>query len=63
VYFWSGAQECYGLAGVEVDLTGDVPTITVQTGTRPGVEVCIALAQLYSTQVVLEEPIIGGGVQ
>jgi hypothetical protein len=63
VYFWSGAQECYGLAGVEVDLTGDVPTITVLTGTRPGVEVCIALAQLYSTQVVLEEPIIGGGVQ
>jgi hypothetical protein len=63
VYFWSGADSCYGLAGVEVDQTGDVPTITLQTGMRPGVEVCIALAPLYSTDVVLDDPIVGGGVQ
>ena len=63
VYFWSGAEGCYGLAGVEVDVTGAVPVITLQTGTRPGVEVCVALAQLYSTQVVLDDPIVGGGVQ
>ena len=63
VYFWSGAEDCYGLAGVEVDVTGAVPVITLQTGTRPGVEVCVALAQLYSAEVVLEEPIVGGGVQ
>lgn len=63
VYFWSGADTCYGLAGVEVDATGAIPTITLQTGTRPGVEVCIAIAQLYSTQVVLDAPIVGGGVQ
>ena len=63
VYFWSGAESCYGLAGVEVDETGAVPVITLQTGTRPGVEVCVALAQLYSTEVVLEQPIIAGGVQ
>ena len=63
VYFWSGAEGCYGLAGVEVDETGAVPVITLQTGTRPGVDVCVALAQLYSTPVVLEDPIIGGGVQ
>lgn len=63
VYYWSGAEGCYGLAGVVVDVTGEVPVITIQTGTRPGVEVCVALAQLYSTQVVLDEPIIGGGVQ
>jgi hypothetical protein len=63
VYFWSGADSCYGLAGVEVDTTDGAPTITLQTGTRPGVEVCVALAQLYSTDVVLDDPIIGGGVQ
>jgi hypothetical protein len=62
VYFWSGAESCYGLAGVEVDVTGPVPVITIQTGTRPGVDVCVALAQLYSTEVVLDEPIVGGGV-
>ncbi len=63
VYYWGGAPECYGLAGVEVDVTGAVPTITLQTGTRPGVEVCIAIAQLYRTQVVLDSPVLGGGVQ
>jgi hypothetical protein len=63
VYFWSGAESCYGLAGVEVDATGAVPVITLQTGTRPGVDVCVALAQLYSTEVALEAPIIGGGVR
>ena len=62
VYFWGGAESCYGLAGVEVDASGAVPVITIQTGTRPGVEVCVALAQLYSTEVVLDDPIIGGGV-
>lgn len=62
VYFWSGADSCYGLAGVTVDLGGEVPSITLQTGTRPGVEVCIAIAQLYSTVVVLDDPIIDGGV-
>jgi hypothetical protein len=63
VYFWSGAQDCYGLAGVTVDETDAVPSITLQTGTRPGVEVCVAIAQLYSTDVVLDAPIVGGGVQ
>lgn len=63
VYYWSGAEGCYGLAGVIVDESEGIPVITVQTGTRPGVEVCVAIAQLYSTQVVLDQPIIGGGVQ
>lgn len=63
VYFWSGADSCYGLAGVTVDLKGSVPTITLQTGTRPGVDVCIAIAVLYSTQVVLDQPVLGGGVR
>jgi hypothetical protein len=63
VYFWSGAEGCYGLAGVKVDETGAVPVITLQVGTRPGVEVCIAIAQLYSTQVVLDHPIVGGGAR
>ena len=63
VYFWGGAEDCYGLAGVTVDASEAVPTITVQTGTRPGVEVCVAIAQMYSTEVVLDAPVIGGGVQ
>lgn len=62
VYYWSGADACYGLAGVEVDVTGAIPVISLQTGTRPGVEVCIAIAQLYRTPVVLDDPIVGGGV-
>lgn len=63
VYYWSGADGCYGLAGVTVDATGPAPVITLQTGTRPGVEVCIAIAQMYKTQVVLDAPIVGGGVR
>ncbi len=62
VYFWAGVQDCYGLAGVTVDQTGDVPVIQLQVGTRPGAGACIDLAQLFSTTVVLETPILGGGL-
>lgn len=60
VYFWNGVEGCYGLAGVTVDQTGEVPVVRLQVGTRPGVEVCIDMAQLFSTTVTLESPIIGG---
>ncbi|MBX3029192.1 MAG: hypothetical protein KF809_03455 [Chloroflexi bacterium] len=60
VYFWSGVEACYGLAGVTVDETGEVPVIQLQVGRRPGVEVCIEMAQLFSTTVALETPLVGG---
>jgi len=62
VYFWSGVQDCYGLAGVTVDETGVVPVIQIQVGTRPGADACIDIAQAYSTIVVLGAPILGGGL-
>ena len=62
VYYWSGVDTCYGLAGVLVSDTDGVVTIELQVGTLPGVEVCIEMAQLYKTIVVLDAPVIEGGL-
>lgn len=61
IYYWSGVPACYGLGRVEV-VTGDAGlTITLFTGTVPGSAMCIEMAQLYSTVVVLDGPLILGG--
>ncbi len=62
VYFYSGVDTCYGLAGVDVTTVDGVVTVALQVGTQPGVEVCIEIAQLYKTIVVLDSPVIGGGL-
>ena len=64
VYFYNGAEGCYGLKDVQVDVVGGVPTITVLTGMRQDAisRLCIEIAQLYKTDVVLDAPILGGGV-
>jgi hypothetical protein len=63
VYFWNGAQECYGLKDVQVEMVDGVPSITLMTGMQADAiaKICIEIAQLYSTQVVLDEPILLGG--
>jgi hypothetical protein len=64
VYFYNGAEGCYGLKDVQVEVVGGVPTITVLTGMRQDAisRLCIEIAQLYKTDVVLDAPILGGGV-
>jgi hypothetical protein len=62
VYYWSGVDTCYGLAGVLVRDADGVVTVELQIGTLPGVEVCIDMAQLFKTIVVLDAPVIGGGL-
>lgn len=65
IYFWNGAEGCYGLKDVTVTKTDDGYAITVWTGMLPEAvnRTCIAIAQLYSTQVVLDAPIfVDGGL-
>ena len=66
IYFWNGAEGCYGLKDVTVTQTDDFSyAITVWTGMLPEAvnRTCIAIAQLYSTQVVLDAPVfVDGGL-
>jgi hypothetical protein len=63
VYFWMGVQECNGLHSVVVEPTGSGITLTVLTGIPEDAisRICIELAQLYSTVITLDEPIIVDG--
>jgi hypothetical protein len=65
VFFWSGADACYGLKSVTVTPAADgaPPTITLVTGLRADAATkrCTDIAMLYSTVVVLDAPILGGG--
>ena len=60
VYFWMGVEDCYGLHSVEVTPSDSGIGITLLTGTAADAEgrLCVALAQLYSTTVTLEAPLI-----
>jgi hypothetical protein len=60
VYFWMGVEDCYGLHSVDVVPSDGGIGITLMTGTAADAEgrLCIALAQLYSTTVMLEAPLI-----
>lgn len=63
VYFWNGADGCYGLHDVEVSVADGVPSVTIRTGMRDEaiLRLCIDIAQLYKTEVVLDAPILVGG--
>lgn len=63
VYYWHGAEECNGLREVTVAQTDGGIAITVWAGMLPEAvsRACIAIAQLYSTTVVLDEPLITFG--
>jgi hypothetical protein len=60
VYFWMGVEDCYGLHSVEVTPSDSGIGITLLTGTAADAEgrLCVALAQLYSTTLTLEAPLI-----
>lgn len=64
VYFWNGAEGCNGLKDVEVTQVDGVTTVTVITGLTPEAmnTTCIAALFLYQTEVVLDAPILGGGI-
>ena len=63
VYFWNGAAGCYGMQDVQVTVVDGLTTVTVYTGMLPEAvnRLCIEIAQLYKTVVVLDAPILGGG--
>jgi hypothetical protein len=60
VYFWMGVQDCNGLHSVVVTPTDTGIDVSVLVGIPAGTEsrICIELAQLYRTTVVLDEPLI-----
>ncbi len=62
-YFWNGAAGCNGLKNVEVTQVDGVTTVTVFTGLTPEAmnTTCVAALFLYSTVVVLDAPVLGGG--
>jgi len=64
VYFWNGAEACYGLDRVELTDMGGTLAITPYTGFREDAANvrCMEIAQLYSTEIVLESPVLGGGM-
>jgi hypothetical protein len=61
IYFWMGIEDCNGLHSVTVDPTDTGIDVLLLTGTPAGAEdmMCIELAQLYVTTIVLEQPLIG----
>jgi hypothetical protein len=65
VYFWMGVPECNGLQDVEVTPTDSGIDVVLYTGVPVGAEdvACIAIAQLYRTDVQLEQPLVGGASQ
>ena len=65
IYYWYGAEGCYGLKQVDTAWTEQGLVITIWAGMLPEAvnRMCIDLAQLYSTVVVLEQPVfLNGGL-
>jgi hypothetical protein len=62
VYYWGGVEECYGLAGVDVQADDQGrPVVRVFEGRRgnlPPDTACIEIALLKAVEVELEDPII-----
>ncbi len=63
IYYWHGAEGCYGLKDVTVTPTDDGYAITLWAGMLPEAisRTCVDIAQLYSTQVVLDVPVFTNG--
>jgi hypothetical protein len=63
IWFWNGAEGCFGLERIEVEDTGAGLRITPFVGFRADATNvrCIASMQLYQTVVELPSPILGGG--
>lgn len=65
IYYWYGAEGCYGLKQVDTAWTDQGLVITIWAGMLPEAvnRMCIDLAQLYSTVVVLDQPVFLNGGQ
>jgi hypothetical protein len=65
IYYWYGAEGCYGLKQVDTAVTDQGVVVTIWAGMLPEAvnRMCIDLAQLYSTQVVLDQPVFLNGGQ
>jgi hypothetical protein len=63
VYFWMGAEPCSGLYGVETTPVEGGIELTVLVGSPADVAAmtCIAIAELRSTVVTLEAPLVVNG--
>jgi hypothetical protein len=63
VYFWMGAEPCSGLYGVETQPIEGGIDLTILVGAPEGVEsmTCIAIAELRSTVVTLDQPLVVAG--
>ena len=55
VTFYGGVEACYGVDRVEVEETDDAVTITLFTGTVPGDQVCIELAEYQGIELTLDK--------
>ncbi|MFN8120797.1 MAG: hypothetical protein U0237_00055 [Thermoleophilia bacterium] len=65
IYYWYGAEGCYGLKQVDTAVTDQGVVVTIWAGMLPEAinRMCIDIAQLYSTQVVLDQPVFVNGGQ
>jgi hypothetical protein len=63
VYFWMGAEPCTGLYGVEVQPTEGGIDLTILVGSPEDAAsmTCIAIAELRSTVVTLDQPLVVAG--
>jgi hypothetical protein len=57
VTYYGGVQACYGVDRVEVEEAHDAVTITLYTGSVPGDQVCIELAEYQGVEVTLDRPL------
>ncbi|CAN5782026.1 hypothetical protein BH24CHL6_BH24CHL6_04100 [soil metagenome] len=62
IYYWGGVEDCYGLAGVDVQRDADgLLTLTVLEGRRGELApdtMCIEIALLKSVTITLDEPLL-----
>ena len=63
VYFWMGAEPCTGLYAVEVQPTEGGIDLTILVGSPEDAAsmTCIAIAELRSTVVTLDQPLVVPG--
>ena len=65
IYYWHGVDGCYGLKDVTVTPVEGGYAVTIWAGMLPEAvnRICIDMAQLYSTQVILDTPVfVNGGL-
>jgi hypothetical protein len=59
IQFYGGVEECYGLDHVDVQYGKTDVTVTLYEGRVPSAQMCVEMAVLKATRVVLDEPLDG----